>query len=187
MAKPKYYTTEVANVTYDTNPSVENLHLKVRNSKVFAQGNEALIITNTKTGEQTPAQSGATFIREEFVDQEQFIKLYTSGIEHLAQLTGSGFKVFQLVYKELLGKKDVDMVFLNFDELKHFGKWQWTKVTFNSGINELLNKQILFRALAPGKFWTNVNLFFNGDRINIVKSYKLKKPNDAQPELLENI
>ena len=185
MAKPKYYTTEVVNTTYDTNPSVENLHLKVRSNKVFAQGNEALIITNTKTGEQTAAQIGATFMREEFVDQEQFIKLYTSGIEHLAQLTGSGFKVFQLVYKELLGKKDVDMVFLNFDELKHFGKWQWTKVTFNSGINELLNKQILFRALAPGKFWTNVNLFFNGDRINVVKSYKLKKPSDAQPELLE--
>lgn len=190
MAKQKYYVTSEVLKTYEVNPSVENLHLRVRNNKVFVKDNESLFITNVKTGEVTPAQSGATFVKEELVDQEHFIKLYTLGIEHLAQLTGSGFKVFQLVYRELLGKKDVDTIFLDFNELKHFGKWQWSKVTFSSGINELLNKEILYKAIGTNKYFTNVNLFFNGDRINIVKSYKLKNKksdNDNGIDLLSEL
>ncbi len=190
MSKQKYYITSETLKTYETNPSVENLHLRVKSNKVFVKDNEALIITNAKTGETTQAQGGATFVKEELVDQEQFIKLYTSGIEHLAQLTGSGFKVFQLVYRELLGKKDIDTVFLDFNELKHFGKWKWSKVTFSSGINELLNKEILYKAIGANKYFTNVNLFFNGDRINVVKSYKLKNKksdNEYEVDLLSQL
>jgi len=171
---------------YDVNPSISNLKLSVKSHKVFSKGNEALIITNVKTGETTPGQSGATFVREELVDTEKFIKIYTSGIEHLAELTASAFKVFQLIYREMLGQKDIDKMFLDFHELKHFDKWRWSNVTFKSGINELLQKGIIYKAVGTNQYFINVSLFFNGDRVNVVKSYKLNnKIESAQPSLLD--
>lgn len=182
----KYYTTQTEVKIYDTNPSIGNLHLSIKSNKVFAKGNEALIITNAKTGETTTGQSGATFVKEELVDTEKFIKIYTSGIEHLAELTASAFKVFQLIYREMLGQKDIDKIFLDFHELKHFDKWKWSNVTFKSGINELLQKEIIYKAVGTNQYFINVSLFFNGDRVNVVKSYKLKNSKEPeQPSLLD--
>ena len=183
----KYYTPKTNMAVYATNPSLDQVNLIIKSNKVFAKGNEALIITNLETGEQAPAQSGATFVREELVDTEKFIKLYASGIEHLAELSSPGFKVFQLVYRELLGQKDIDKIFLDYHELKYFEKWKWSQVTFISGMHELLKKEILFKAIGANQYFINVNLFFNGNRINIVNSYRIRDQDSVQPSLLDDI
>jgi hypothetical protein len=86
----------------------------------------------------------------------------------------------------MLGQKDIDKVFLDFHELKHYAKWKWSNVTFKSGINELLQKEIIYKAVGTNQYFINVSLFFNGDRVNVVKSYKLKNK-EAQPDLLDEL
>ena len=163
--------------THFTNPSVRQLEddFQIRKSKKFINGNRALIITDARTGEQTAGQVGATFIEERTVDAEQFIKFYTLGIDELMNLSGPGLKVFKLVDLMMLEKPNADMFVLDFKALVIRKLWDWSQTTFISGVNELLSKQILFKAIESSNYFVNIRFFFNGDRINVVKSYKLKQ------------
>ena len=173
---------------YATNPSLYTVQLSTKTKKVFAGNNEALYITNTTTGEQTPATGGATFVRRETVDSAQFIKLYAAGVKHLAELTSPGFKIFQLIYEIMLESPNSDKLIIDFNDLSANGKFNQSQKTFIRGINELLGKEIIYQSLTSNVYFLNMNLFFNGDRINIVQSYELKKfktRTTAQPELLD--
>lgn len=169
---------------YITNPSLETVVLNTRSRKVFAKNNEALYITNAETGEQTPATGGAAFIREELVDTEQFIKLYAEGVRHIANLTAAGFKIFQLVYLLMIEAPNNDRLIIDFNELIALKKFDQSQKTFIRGINELLEKQIIYQSMTPSVYFLNMNLFFNGDRITKVQSYKLRK--SGEQDLFEN-
>ena len=67
------------------------------------------------------------------------------------------------------------MFVLDFKALVIRKLWDWSQTTFISGVNELLSKQILFKAIESSNYFVNIRFFFNGDRINVVKSYKLKQ------------
>lgn len=170
---------------YLSNPSLDTVVLNTRTKKVFAKNNEALYITNAETGEQTPATGGAAFIREELVDTEQFIKLYAEGVKHIANLTAAGFKLFQLVYLLMLENPNNDRLIIDFNELNATGKFQQSQKTFIRGINELLEKNIIYQSMTHSVYFLNMNLFFNGDRITKVQSYKLKK--STTPDLFEEV
>lgn len=165
---------------YLTNPSLDTVVLNTRTKKVFAKNNEALYITNAETGEQTPATGGAAFIREELVDTEQFIKLYAEGVRHIANLTAAGFKLFQLVYLLMIEAPNNDRLIIDFNELTATGKFVQSQKTFIRGINELLEKNIIYQSMTPSVYFLNMNLFFNGDRITKVQSYKLRKSSSAE-------
>ena len=160
---------------YLSNPSLETVVLNTKTKKVFVNNNEALYITNATTGEQMPATGGAAFVREELVDTEQFIKLYAEGVKHLANLTAAGFKIFQLIYMLMLESPNNDRLIIDFNELNANGKFNQSQKTFIRGINELLEKEIIFQSITPSVYFLNMNLFFNGERITKVQSYKLKK------------
>jgi hypothetical protein len=176
MAKT-YKRLDTPVTVYLSNPSVKQLdiELKTKKCKKFVNGNKSLYILDASTGEQTAAQSGATFIEEKVVDTEQFIKFYTQGIDELMNLTGAGLKVFKLVYMLMIDNHNKDLFILDFKALVARKLWNWSQTTFISGVNELLAKQILFKAIEMSSYFVNVKFFFNGDRINIVKSYKLKQ------------
>lgn len=131
------------------------------------------IFADASTGEQTIGSSSATFIKPELIDTEKFIKLYTMGIDELMNLSASGLKVFKIVYSMMRETPNTDIFTLDLDYLKAIGAWQWSQPTFNSGLNELLSREVLFKSMEPSRYFINVKYFFNGDRINIVKSYKL--------------
>ena len=158
---------------YDFNPSVANLNLVTKNKRIFTKGNSTLILTDSNTGEIIPTQ--ATFVRPEVVDTEQFIKIYVSGVAVLANLTSAGHNVFGLVYKLMLENPNEDRVFLDFNDLSGRKIWSYARITFIRGVNELLSNEILYQSLANNMFYINMQYFFNGDRINLVKSYKLKQ------------
>lgn len=172
---------------YVTNPSLDTVVLNTRARKVFAKNNEALYITNAETGEQTPATGGAAFVREEIVDTEQFIKLYAEGVRHIAKLTAPGFKIFQLIYLLMLENPNNDRLIIDFNELNATQKFTQSQKTFIRGINELLNKNIIYQSMTPSVYFLNMNLFFNGDRITKIQSYKLKKIEQEQLDLLSNL
>lgn len=161
--------------TYLKNPSIEFLQFEHRNKRVFIKDNQALIITDARTGEQTTGTSSATFVKPELIDTEKFIKLYTMGIDELMNLTASALKVFKIVYTMMRENPNTDLFTLDLDYLKGLGIWKWSKTTFHNGLNELLRRNVLFKCVAANQYFINVKFFFNGDRINIVKSYQLKQ------------
>ena len=75
----------------------------------------------------------------------------------------------------MLEKPNSDIVVLDFNALKIEQRWKWARTTFISGVNELLSKKILFKHYATNNYFYNVKLFFNGDRISVVKQYRLKQ------------
>jgi hypothetical protein len=171
----KYKKLELPLQSYLSNPSIQSLSFESRNKRVFIKNNQALIITDTTTGEQTSATSSATFVKPELVDTERFIKLYTLGIDELMNLSASGLKVFKLIYVMMREHPNTDLFTLDFTSLRTFNLWKWSQPTFNNGLNELLSRNVLFKSVYPAQYFVNVQYFFNGDRINIVKSYKLKQ------------
>ena len=176
MAKT-YKKLDTPAITYTTNPSVTQIEgsLITKKIKRTVNGNKSLMITDTRTGEQQTGYYGATFYEEKTVDTEQFLKLYTLGIDELLNLSGAGLKIFKLVYVEMLNKPNTDTIALDFNALVQLKKWKWSQSTFISGVNELLSKQILFKSIYITQYFLNIKFFFNGDRVNIVKSYKLKQ------------
>lgn len=175
---------------YLVNPSLESISLITKTKKLFAKNNEALYITNTTTGETTPATGGAAFIKEELVDTEQFIKLYAEGVKHLANLTAAGFKIFQLIYSLMIDNPNNDRLIIDFNDLSATGKFNQSQKTFIRGINELLEKEIIYQSVTQSVYFLNMNLFFNGERITKVQSYKLRKNQqfeENKPDLLSEL
>jgi hypothetical protein len=75
---------------------------------------------------------------------------------------------------------------LDCKALKFANKWKWSQPTFNSGLNELLSKQIIFKSMYSGQYFINIKFFFNGDRVNIVQTYKLKQTDMFEEQDLLN-
>lgn len=160
---------------YVSNPSINHVsdNLVSRTKKHYLRnGNHALLLDD-QTGEHI-GQMGAVFLEEKTVDTEQFIKLFTAGIEELMSLSSAGLKLFRLIYELMLETPNVDFFTLDYKTLKTLKKWNYSQPTFNTGLNELLIKSIIYKSVAPAQYFVNVSLFYNGDRITLLKSYRLK-------------
>lgn len=75
----------------------------------------------------------------------------------------------------MLETPNQDRILLDFNDLINRNSWSYARVTFIRGVNELLSNGILFQSIVANMFYINMQYFFNGDRINIVKSYKLRQ------------
>jgi hypothetical protein len=172
MAK---YTKSSETQLYETNPSILPVATNLVNKKtrtIFKDGNRALV--DASTGELA-GQLQKVFITDVEVDTEKFVKIYASSIDELMNLSGSGLKVFKLIYAEIMSTPNADSVYLDFNELVHFNKWKWSQTTFISGVNELLTKNIIYRSIGNNKYFINIGIFFNGDRISVINTYRLKQ------------
>ncbi len=171
---------------YHTNPSLENMSLSTKNKKSFLNNGAKHLVIDQGTGEQV-GHMGAVFIEEKTVDTEQFIKLFAAGVEQLADLSAAGYRMFKLVYTLMLENPNTDRILIEYNDLVYSKKWEHSQRTFQRGIAELLIKEIIFLSISPNLYFINVKLFYNGDRISILKSYKLKKQEDlVQPSLLDD-
>jgi hypothetical protein len=171
---------------YHTNPSLENMSVSTRNKKSFFNNGAKHLVIDEGTGEQV-GHMGAIFIEEKTVDTEQFIKLFAAGVEQLADLSAAGYRMFKLVYSLMLENPNTDKILIEYNDLVYSKKWEQSQRTFQRGIAELLIKEIIFLSVSPNLYFINVRLFYNGDRISILKSYKLTKNAVLiQPSLLDD-
>jgi hypothetical protein len=125
------------------------------------------------------------FVEERELDSEQFVKVYLDGIKQYAQLSKAGALLFELVYREISGLsgKDKDSVTINYFVAQRW-KDDLSRRTYERGMNELLEKEFLFRSIAADVYFVNVRFMFNGDRMAVVKAYRRKSPpSSAQEEL----
>ena len=169
---------------YFTNPSLTNMPMSTKNKKTFLNSGAKHLVIDEGTGEHV-GNMGAVFIEEKTVDTEQFIKLFAAGVEQLADLSAAGYRMFKLVYSLMLDNPNTDKILIEYNDLSYSKKWEQSQRTFQRGISELLMKEIIYLSISPNLYFINVQLFYNGDRVSILKSYKLQ--NTQSGDLLRSL
>lgn len=135
----------------------------------------------SKDGSQlmVTSQSGehlapAGFWHTQEVDKTQFIKLYVNGVKAFAGLSSAGAQVFGLVYVALQKTPGKDFIYLSFQDLDQ-EITPIAKATFMRGMKEILLKGFLAETVVSGRYFINPDYVFNGDRLAMVKEFRLKR------------
>ena len=162
--------TRRGHVIYKENPSL----VSVFPTRVLRQPTKDLgeaYMVAPGTGEVV-AQGTFGFVEDKTVDSEQFVKVYLEGIRQYGQLSKAGTMMFELVYKEISGRKgkDRDMVALNY-QIALMWNQSISRSVFFRGMKELLEKDFLFRSISADDYFVNVRFMFNGDRMALVKTF----------------
>ncbi len=163
---------------YEGNPSIPSVLRSIKSgSKVInGTGNDRAMIVSAAGEVLAPV--GFSEIIE--VDRGSFVKLYVNGIKALTDLSSAGTKVFTLLHKIMQSNRNTDVVTLHF-KMSKLSRTVWEK-----GLTELLNKKILFKSVVPTQFFVNMDFMFNGDRLAILKEYRVKESLEPQLNLPEN-
>lgn len=166
---------------YDENPSiVAAMPTRIVPRKTSRLGSAYMVAPGTG---EVVAKGSFGFVEETEVDSEKFVKVYLDGIRQYGQLSKAGALLFELVYRTISGTegRDKDTVMLNhYLALKL--KPDLPRSTYYRGMNELLEKEFLFRSPAADVYFVNVRFMFNGDRLVVVKAYR-RKGSAQQAEL----
>ncbi|MHC5853566.1 hypothetical protein [Nostoc sp.] len=173
--------TRYGHPIYEVNPSLsEPLPVRIRPSKPSKVGDAYMVVPGTG---EVVGRGAFAFVQEKEVDSEEFVKVYLAGVRQYAELSKSGALLFEFVYKEISGRssKDKDTVTLNYLLAKRW-KEDLSRRTYERGMNELLEKDFLYRSLAADVYFVNVRFMFNGDRMVLVQSYR-RKDSSRQAEL----
>ena len=129
-------------------------------------------MVSSDTG-QVISEGSFGFVEEKEVDIATFVKVYLDGIKQYAELSKAGATLFEIVYKEISvpSGKDKDKIDINYYiAQKHISSL--SKRTFERGLNELLEKEFIYRSVVADVYYVNVNFMFNGDRMVVVKAYR---------------
>lgn len=177
---------------YLENPSLmpKNIDLFIKEKKKFVKNpykpSETIEVTQNMGTKQVKGQEGWIFAESIEVDQETFIKFYADGLNAIFELSAASLKVFKLVYSQVLNKHNSDTIILFYEELSEKKLVKFSRASFFRGINELLNKEILYKSYVPNQYFINVQYFYNGNRLVQMKQVILKKKEQVeQPDLLE--
>ena len=156
---------------YSSNPSAINPNSikKVRPSQLGAEKKGFII-----DGEGEVISHGtAVFYEYEEVDNERFIKLFTSGFQKTAELSKSGLSILEFIGISVQENPNTDEVKLSFYRASKY-IIGLTERTYQRGVKELLNKEFIFRSPEDGTVFVNIRYMFNGDRLAFVRGFKRK-------------
>lgn len=145
-------------------PAVENTK---SGSKRVTSNKDKLLIISEKTGEQL---AGAGFFHYQEVDKTQFLKLYVNGVKALTELSSSGTKVFEVLYRTVQDNINKDTIFLAFDLIDQ-NIVTISESTFYRGMKELIEKKFIAETTTQNLYFINPDFLFNGDRLSFVKTF----------------
>ncbi|WP_063653730.1 replication/maintenance protein RepL [Candidatus Arsenophonus triatominarum] len=165
-------------IRYNSNPFINNMLLstKMKQIKVSRLGKDDNILVNRTTGEV----NGTHVITYRKVDDEKFVKLFTSNIALTFDLKSAGIKAFNvLMWSVQRTAIDTDLVCLDKYALNDFLQENTLKMsmpTFWRGLKELEDVKVIAKARKLGFYYINPNFVFNGDRIAFTTAIeKIKK------------
>lgn len=170
--KPEGKTKRGRGVKYDHNPFIANAVTNTKQGfkRIANKDGNKMMVVNQGTGEIV---APAGFWQTQEVDKTQFVKLYVNGVKAFKDLSGSGTKVFEVLYmrvQESIGKDSLWLTFPSIDQVET----PMGQATFYRGMKELLEKGFLAESLTPGLYYLNPDYMWNGDRLAFVKEYRLK-------------
>jgi hypothetical protein len=121
--------------------------------------------------------------RMEYVDKEEFIKVFRRWLPIFYNFTLPGFKVWSLFAGEL--GQGQDEIRMHYEDAKRkiASNFKGEAVCVSSsvfyrGINDLIALKIIERQTEKGRqhfFWVNPSAFFNGDRVKFAVTYEKKR------------
>ncbi len=152
-------------VLHKENPFMMEVQSKTR--RVTNKRGDMMLVSNE--GELTSNVAG--FWEAEEVDATKFVKLFVKGVKALKELSGSGTKVFEVLYlrvQENIGKDQVFMAYAAVDQVLT----PMSAPTYDRGMRELISKEFIAATPVQGWFWLNPSFVWNGDRLAFVKEYR---------------
>lgn len=150
------------------------------------------MVVDRETGE---VEETAELVTCHEVDSEQFVKLYTKDLKTLFSLTASAMRLLQLVLNQIQQSIGKDTILLNVPIMeKYFTELDvkpMSKPTFYRCLGEMIDKAFIAPTTdSRDLFFINPNLFFNGDRVRLVKEYHITHQGkmfvDTSSAMLEN-
>lgn len=97
------------------------------------------MVVNENTGEHL---GGAVFFQYQEVAKTQFLKLYVNGVKAITELSSAGTKVFEILYRAMQDKKDIDTILMSYDIVdKTIVKI--SRTTYFKGMKELVEKSFI--------------------------------------------
>ena len=155
------------------NPFVEELFsMKISSRKRYLAGKSPSVIVNPETGE---VEGNQIFAIEEKKDTEEFTKVFRAGLMGMFNLSKSAMKVFAFIADKI--KPNSGHVYFEMDECMAFTGYK-SQTPIVSGLSELIEHGFIARSKLHYKFFINPNMFFNGNRVTFIKSYKADSPMD---------
>ena len=173
--------TKRGNIKHEKNPFLSEVigNTKTGNKRITNRTGDEMMIVNQSTGEIVTPSIG--FHHVEIVDKTRFIKLYISGVKAFKGLTSAGTKAFELLYIEMQENIGKDYVHMNFIRYEKF----LSRATYKRGMAELIDKEFIAETAEPGKYFTNPDFLFNGDRLAFIREYRIGVPKQTTQEKLE--
>lgn len=176
---------------YDRNPFVQaEAQYKTSKKRTVVKGGKVVYDRETNTVENT-----AELVTCHQVDAEQFVKLYTKDLKQLFSLTASAMRLLQLVLNQVQQNIGKDTILLNVPIMERYftelDVKPMSRPTFYRCLGEMIDKAFLAPTTdSRDLFFINPNLFFNGDRVRLVKEYHITRQGSffidtTSPEALE--
>jgi hypothetical protein len=181
MSQTAEFETRRGVALHKSNPFVGAALVGTKTRRITNKKGDMMLVS--KETEQVIAPI-AGFWQAQEVDSAKFVKLYVNGVKAFRDLTGSGTKVFEILYLEVQKNTGKDQVFLSFSLLDQ-SITPMAKATYKRGIAELIAKGFLAATPVQGWYWLNLDYMWNGDRLAFVKEYyKAPSQMNALPEEL---
>lgn len=153
---------------FDKNPYVTNIVINKRNKNIKLANSNDWSLINTETGEEK-----ITFLTtKQEVDKEEFIKIYRNKIQFFFGLSVSAIKLFGYIVENVGINSDI--IILNIKDVMKYTGYK-TRNTIYKSVIELLSNEILAKTCKSGVFYINPTIFFNGNRLVLIKEYNSKK------------
>lgn len=172
---------------FDTNPFLTFTLTANKRSMTVAKGS---VVKGTVNGTDDEEIFETTIAQKTMVDADQFVKVFSSGVAAIFDLSSPGVKMFSLLIIEAQKGIGGDLVYLSpaiVNKLAKSNGKTMSSSTFSRGISDLVNAKIL-AASSQGQGWFYINpaIIFNGDRVRFVTEYhkpKTTKIKSNQTEL----
>jgi hypothetical protein len=164
-------TTRRGVALYKLNPFMEGggIVTKTKTKRITNKRGDMMVMG--ETGEIVSGVAG--FWQAQEVDATQFIKLFVQGVKAFKDLTGSGTKVFEVLYIEMQKNMNKDQVFISYSKVDQTTN-PMSETTYTRGMKELVAKEFLAASPVQGWFWINPSYLWNGDRLAFVREYRKK-------------
>ena len=172
-------------IRYKKNPFIGNAvaNTKIGTKRISNQKGDKLMIVSEDTGEVL-APAGFHEILE--VDKTQFVKLYVNGVKAFTNLTSAGARVFELIYLAVQKSIGKDVIYISFSEIDQAVS-PLPKTTFLRGMKEVCVKGFLAESKTQNKYFINPDYIFNGDRLAIVKEFRIKRDSSSDQAWREQL
>lgn len=172
--------------TYAENPSIKTATLNTKKGckLIFGHNNEQeIVIKNSQTEEYETAV--IDFTTKKIVDRSQFIKVYINAFPVLSDLKNSTKIVYQYILLQVSKEVGRDIFHFSFRDYcqlceQNLSLIKVSEKTYYNAIQELLDKEILYKCTSPSLFFINIDYIFNGDRLRFITEFHTRKTNDIE-------